>query len=29
MNAELWLTGTVAVGLLAYLVWALVFPERL
>lgn len=29
MNAETWLIGAVAVGLLAYLVWALIFPERL
>jgi K+-transporting ATPase KdpF subunit len=29
MSAEYIVMGTVAVGILAYLVWALLFPERL
>jgi K+-transporting ATPase KdpF subunit len=29
MSAEYIIMGTVAVGILAYLVWALLFPERL
>jgi K+-transporting ATPase KdpF subunit len=29
MSAEYIIMGVVAVGILAYLVWALLFPERL
>jgi K+-transporting ATPase KdpF subunit len=29
MSAEYIIMGTIAVGILAYLVWALLFPERL
>jgi hypothetical protein len=29
MSAEYVVMGTVAIGILAYLVWALLFPERL
>jgi K+-transporting ATPase KdpF subunit len=29
MSAEYIIMGTVAAGILAYLVWALLFPERL
>jgi K+-transporting ATPase KdpF subunit len=29
VSAEYIIMGTVAVGILAYLVWALLFPERL
>ena len=29
MTLELWLSGAVALGLLAYLIWALLRPESL